>query len=194
MAKRPAKSLDDLDRYIHEDNLKRDPEASMKRTQGMFAILGLVMLVAGLGTIIFGIVEARKFTNNGYWPSVTATITDVGVQTINRRRAPDQYCVYATYSYVVRDRTYRHSWGTSDCSTSRSEIERIAPSYLNGTAPVWYDPTNPDRSLNQPMGMEWMIIVWGAGILVLIFSAVLLSLAMQKPEVKRKFKQPAKPL
>jgi hypothetical protein len=42
--------------------------------------------------------------------------------------------------------------------------------------------------------MEWMLIVWGAGILVLIFSAVLLSLAVQKPEVKRKFKQPARPL
>jgi hypothetical protein len=194
MAKRPAKSLDDLDRYIHEDNLKRDPEASMKRTQGMFAILGLIMLVAGLATIIFGIVEARKFTSNGRWPAVTGTITDVNVYFVNRRRGPDDYCVSGTYQYVVRDRTYAHSWTIGGCSSSRSTAEANARSYLNGTAPIWYDPTNPDRSSNMPIGMEWMLIVWGAGILVLIFSAVLLSLAVQKPEVKRKFKQPARPL
>jgi hypothetical protein len=194
MAKRPAKSLEDLDQYIHDDNLMRDPEARARRSQQVFAALGLVMLVLGLGTIIFGIVEVRKFTNNGNWPTVTGTITRASVQTINRRRAPDYYCVFATYNYQVGSRTYSHGWSTQDCNSSRAEIERIAPSYLGGTAPIWYDPTNPDRSLNQPVGMEWMIIIWGAGALVILFAGTLLMLAMQKPEVKRRFKRPAKPL
>jgi hypothetical protein len=194
MSKRSSKNLEDLDQYILEDNLQRDPQARARRNQAVFSALGLLMLVLGLGTVIFGIVEVRKFTNNGSWPTVTGTITRASIETVNRRRSPDYYCVFATYSYQVGGRTYSHGWRTSECNTSRAETERIAPTYVGGTAPIWYDPTNPDRSSNLPIGMEWMLIIWGAGALIILFAVTLLTLAMQKTEVKRRMKQPAKPL
>jgi hypothetical protein len=194
MAKRSAKDLEHLDAYILEDNLKRDPHARAKKNQLIFSVLGLVMLVVGMGTMIFGVVEARKFTNNGNWPTVQGTITDTYVRTVSRRRAPDSYCINATYSYTVANRSYSNSWSTGDCSTNRAVALERAPSYLNGRAPIWYDPTNPGRAANQPIGAEFMYLIWGVGILIIIFAATCMSLSMKKPPPARKYKQPATPL
>ncbi|MFN8374804.1 MAG: DUF3592 domain-containing protein [Anaerolineae bacterium] len=194
MAKRSTKNLESLDQYILDDNLKRSPAEVARKRQLVFSSLGLLLLVVSMGLIIFGVVEIRKFSNNGQWPTTPGEITRVSIQTITRRRSPTQYCVFATYSYNVGGSSYEHGWSTGDCSTQRSLTESRAPSYIGGTGTIWYDPTNPGRSLNERVGMEWMLIIWGVAGISLLASVVFLWLAMQKPAVQRTLRQPARTL
>mgnify|MGYP000489327536 CR=1 FL=1 len=194
MARRSSKNLEDLDQYILDDRLKLDPRARARKNQTIFTVLGLLMLIVGMGTVVFGVVEARKFTNNGNWPTVRGTITSTSIHTVTQRRSPTRYCVYANYSYNVGGRTYTHGWSTSDCSTSRAQTEAVAPSYIGSTGAIWYDPTNPDRAANQPIGSEFLLLIWGAGGLTLLAAMSFLVLAMKPVPEKRKLKQPATPL
>lgn len=189
MAK-PKKSLEALDRFIHEDNLRQDSHERAKKHQLFFSVLGIVMLVIAMGMLIFGVLEARKFTDNGQWPSVSGRIVDTSLYRVSRRRAPDQYCVFATYSYTVGSRTYQHGWTSSDCSTQRSTTESRLAAYIGRSATIWYDPTNPDRALNAPVGSEWMWMIWSVNGFIFIIALVFLSLALRQAPEKRKLTRP----
>jgi hypothetical protein len=178
----PNKSLEELDRYVVQDESK-----NTRRNQMILSVVAVGVLLAAMMGIIYGVLEMRKFTNNGQWPTTEGTVID-GFIMRTRAGGMTEYCLWLTFEYTVGGRVYSQNLELDPCYGTEGDAENAADRIAGGTQTLWYDPTNPERVSDTRVGFEFSILVFVASGVVLLLGLLVLSMAMQyggeKPKAK----------
>jgi hypothetical protein len=159
------------------EELGDDPrqKPGSKRANGALLIgIAVVLGLFALGGIVMTILEARKMTNDGQFPTAMGNVEDVSVNRV-RQRNGSYYSLTIRYNFSLSGQRYDNASSTS--YTFESEARSVAEQFpIGGSTPVWYDPTNPTRSSVFRIGLEYLSLPGGASAIALI--ACLLTLWM----------------
>jgi len=158
---------------------------------------GLILLLAGIGLVVWGVTEILAGQGSLRWPSTTGHIIESYVQEVP---TPNITTYYAHIRYAYNDGSQAHvgkKVSYNDTPSNLSACERVVAKYPTGMdVKVYYDPDNTGTSVLEP-GLEegaWLRIAAIVSWLPIIALAVLwIGASMRKKALREIRPQTEKP-
>lgn len=142
-----------------------------KKTEPIVA--GLLCLVLGLGSLIWGSIQLAFSWSSTSWPTVEGTVvaSDLEVKQRTSGRTGNQKTTFiprVEYTYEVAGTAYKASRISFvvRSSNDRNDMERLLEHYSEGgTVHVRYNPARPELAVLEPQVAATTFLFIGLGVL-----------------------------
>lgn len=117
--------------------------------------------------------KAKASTN---WPTVDGKVIESKLKRRKKSREKDTYEAVVIYQYEVDGESFEGDsvWAGQYSSSSRSSMQKIVSQYRVGAdVSVYYSPDDPYEAVLQPGAFASSYMVFGIGMLFLVFGCIL---------------------
>lgn len=152
------------------------PLASMN-PPGFFLILPVVFIFIGLGSLVHGLRRRRKARATRRWPTATAVVDDISLDTRFDGDSATTYAVAVKYHFDVRGKTIHGTRLAYDYfPSSDRDWQKALAEKLRGaeTVKVRYSPFHPDDCVLMTNHSKASLFVCAGGLLFTAFGTFFL--------------------